>query len=78
MYEGVGRSGWVLNLAAGAGSAARNRRVRFESARGSEREAGAALEVACAWGYVGADEAREVDAVYDHVLALVRGLWRRA
>jgi four helix bundle protein len=42
----------VLNLAEGLGTQAGNARLRFETARGSLREAKAALRVAIAWGYV--------------------------
>jgi four helix bundle protein len=70
----------VLNLAEGAYNAGGHRRARFESARGSANEAhcGAALRVARAWGYVAEPEARELDALYDRVLAMTYKLWLRA
>lgn len=68
----------VLNLAEGAYNAGGHRRARFESARGSANEVRAALRVARAWGYVGEPDARELDALYDRVLAMTYKLWLRA
>jgi len=42
----------ALNTAEGLGSAAGNARLRFETARGSLKEAQAGIRVAVAWGYV--------------------------
>jgi four helix bundle protein len=62
----------VLNLAEGAHTQGGNRRLRFETARGSSNEARAALSVACAWGYVSDAEAAEVDALYDRDVTTTR------
>ena len=42
----------ALNVAEGLGNAAGNARLRFETARGSLKEAQAGIRVALAWGYV--------------------------
>jgi four helix bundle protein len=68
----------VLNLAEGAHTQAGNRRLRFETARGSVNEARAALRVACAWGDVSDGEAADVDALYDRVAAMTYRLWERS
>src|SRR6186713_221084 len=44
----------ALNLAEGLGTEGGNARLRFETARGSLREASAGIRVAVAWGYVSA------------------------
>ncbi len=43
----------ALNVAEGMYSRGKNREARYHSALGSAREAQAALEVACAFGYIG-------------------------
>jgi hypothetical protein len=45
---------------------------------GSANETRAALALACAWGYISEQQATEVDALYDRVLALTYRLWTRA
>jgi len=42
----------ALNVAEGLGNTAGNSRLRFETARGSLKEAQAGIRVAVAWGYV--------------------------
>jgi four helix bundle protein len=67
----------ALNLAEGLATEAGNARLRFETARGSLREAQAGLRVAVAWGYVSADSAGEA---LEHLRLLggrVYGLARR-
>jgi four helix bundle protein len=74
----------VLHLAEGAYNAGGHRRARFESGSwtcgrsANEAHCGAALRVAPAWGYVAEPEARELDALYDRVLAMTYKLWLRA
>jgi four helix bundle protein len=67
----------ALNLAEGLGTEGGNARLRFETARGSLREAHAGFRVAVAWGYVSEESAHEV---LQHVSLLggrVFGLARR-
>jgi four helix bundle protein len=68
----------VLNLAEAAYNNAGHRRSRLESARGSANEVRAALSLACAWGYIDAAQAADIDALYDRVLATTYRLWQRA
>jgi four helix bundle protein len=61
----------VLNLAEGQRSAKGNRHKHHALAHGSANEVKAALELACAWGWIGqVDAPREI---LDRLLAL---LWR--
>lgn len=64
-------SSTVLNLAEGAGRRGRDRVHFYAIALGSAREVRAALEVARAWGMIGAEP--EVDSLIDRVCAM---LWR--
>lgn len=61
----------VLNLAEGQRSAKGNKQKHYAIAHGSANEVKAALAVAVAWGWI--DEAYEVSAILDRLLAL---LWR--
>jgi four helix bundle protein len=65
----------ALNIAEGLGSQAGNRELRFQTALGSAREVMACLEVAEAWGYLGAEREaikRHVDSVNAMLFKLVR------
>jgi len=64
----------VLNIAEAQGSDAGNARARYATASGSAHELGAALRLAVAWGYVGADAVRPVEAKLDRVRRLLWGL----
>lgn len=68
----------VLNLAEAAYNSAGHRRARLESARGSANEVRAAVGLALAWGYVDEERARDIDTLYDRVLAMTYRLWSRA
>jgi len=61
----------VLNLAEGSRSHKGNKLKHFAIAHGSASEVKAALEVACAWGWI--EEARVPRELLDRLLAL---LWR--
>jgi four helix bundle protein len=61
----------VLNLAEGQRSAKGNKQKHYAIAHGSANEVKAALEVACAWGWI--EEARVPRELLDRLLAL---LWR--
>jgi len=66
----------VLNLAEAQGSDAGNARARYATASGSARELSAALRLAVAWGYVGAEAVQPVEAKLDRVRRLLWGLRR--
>ncbi len=55
-----------------------HRRSRLESARGSANEARAVVTLACACGYVGEQQAAEINTLYDRVLALTYWFSARA
>ncbi|HEX5063251.1 MAG TPA: four helix bundle protein, partial [Kofleriaceae bacterium] len=61
----------VLNLAEGQRSAKGNKHKHYSIAHGSANEVKAALDVACAWGWIG--EAHEPQRILDRLLAI---LWR--
>ncbi len=61
----------VLNLAEGQRSAKGNKQRHYAIAHGSANEVKAALDVACAWGWI--DEAHAPRAILDRLLAI---LWR--
>ena len=63
----------VLNLQEGRGRMGKDRRQCWRIAAGSAREVRAALEVARAWGHVGADVVGPALALLDRELAM---LWR--
>jgi four helix bundle protein len=65
----------ALNIAEGLGTQAGNRELRFQTALGSAREVQACLDVASAWGYLGAADA-EAQASVDHVAAMLFKLVR--
>ena len=67
----------VLNLGEAARSVAGNRRARLETADGSLAETRVALQLATAWGYVTAAEAKRVDDELDRVAAMLWRLRRR-
>ncbi|HEY6728582.1 MAG TPA: four helix bundle protein [Polyangiaceae bacterium] len=67
----------ALNIAEGDVSEAGNQRSRFFTAAGSANESLAALRVAIAWGYLGADEAGDAAQLLGRVLAMLRKLARR-
>ena len=61
----------VLNLAEGQRSAKGNKQKHYAIAHGSANEVRAALEVACAWGWL--DQAHAPREILDRLLAI---LWR--
>ena len=61
----------VLNLAEGQRSAKGNKQKHYAIAHGSANEVKAALEVACAWGWI--TQAEQSRAILDRLLAI---LWR--
>jgi four helix bundle protein len=65
----------ALNIAEGMGTQAGNRELRFQTALGSAREVKACLDVATAWGYLGAN-AQEAERSVDHVVAMLFRLVR--
>ena len=69
----------VLNISEGDGqSSLRDQARYFEIARGSCREARAALKLATIWGYLGEQQVAELDALADRVCALLSKLIARA
>ncbi len=67
----------ALNIGEGAYSRGGNATARFQDAAGSASETRSALQVASAWGYVGATSVNQVDAKLDRILAMLWGLTRR-
>jgi four helix bundle protein len=67
----------ALNIAEGDASEAGNQRARFFNAAGSASESLAALKVAVAWGYLGAEEAGSTALLLGRVLAMLKKLARR-
>jgi four helix bundle protein len=67
----------ALNLAEGNHSQGGIRLTRFASAAGSNAESRAALRVAVAWGYVGAQDIEAGDALLDRVAGMLYGLGAR-
>jgi four helix bundle protein len=67
----------ALNIAEGDASEAGNQRARFFNAAGSASESLAALKVAVAWGYLGAEEAGSAALLLGRVLAMLKKLARR-
>jgi four helix bundle protein len=65
----------ALNIAEGLGTQGGNRELRFQTALGSAREVQACLDVARAWGYLGAADA-EARASVDSVAAMLFKLVR--
>jgi four helix bundle protein len=61
----------VLNLAEGQRSAKGNKQKHYAIAHGSANEVKAALEVACAWGWI--EDVRAPREILDRLLAI---LWR--
>ncbi|MBI3072931.1 MAG: four helix bundle protein [Deltaproteobacteria bacterium] len=69
----------VLNISEGNGKSSLRDQARFfEIARGSCREARAALRLAAMWGYVDEPTVAELDALGDRVCALLSRLIQRA
>ena len=69
----------VLNISEGDGKSSLRDQARFfEIARGSCREARAALKLASVWGYLDANDVAELDALADRVCALLSKLIARA
>jgi len=66
----------VLNIAEARGCSDGNARQRFATAAGSAHELSAALRLAVAWGYVGAEALKPVEAKLDRVRRLLWGLRR--
>jgi len=66
----------ALNIAEGGESLGGNQRARFRTAMGSAAEVGAALDVAEAWGYLGAQQARPVRELLGRVRAMLSRLAR--
>ena len=68
----------ILNISEGDGkSSLRDQARYFEIARGSCREARAALRLAAVWGYVDEATVAELDAIADRVCALLSRLIAR-
>jgi four helix bundle protein len=65
----------ALNIAEGLGTLAGNRELRFQTALGSAREVRACLDVASAWGYLGATDV-EVLAQVERVTGMLFNLVR--
>ena len=69
----------ILNVSEGDGKSSLRDQARFfEIARGSCREARAALKLAAIWGYIDAAQVAELDAIADRVCALLSKLIARA
>ncbi|MBI3073995.1 MAG: four helix bundle protein [Deltaproteobacteria bacterium] len=69
----------VLNISEGDGKSSLRDQARFfEIARGSCREARAALKLAATWGYVDERQVAGLDALADRVCALLSRLIARA
>ncbi len=69
----------VLNISEGDGKSSLRDQARFfEIARGSCREARAALKLAAIWGYIDDRQVAELDALADRVCALLSRLIARA
>ena len=69
----------VLNISEGDGKSSLRDQARFfEIARGSCREARAALKLAAIWGYLDDRHTAELDALADRVCALLSRLIARA
>ena len=67
----------ALNIAEGDVSDPGNQRARFFTAAGSANESLAALRVAVAWGYLGAEEADGASRLLRRILAMLWKLNRR-
>jgi four helix bundle protein len=67
----------ALNVAEGFGSNAGNRRLRFDSARGSLYEAVAGIRIAAAWGHISAESSSAALAALDRLGARLYGVARR-
>lgn len=67
----------ALNIAEGNRNEGGTRLSRFSTAAGSTSEVRAALRVAVAWGYVGAQEIEAVDELLDRVAAMLHRLGAR-
>ena len=65
----------VLNISEAEYSDPGNRRARFHTAAGSNREARAALQLAAAWGYIATGDTLSAERLADRVQAM---LWRLA
>ncbi len=69
----------VLNISEGDGKSSLRDQARFfEIARGSCREARAALKLAAIWGYIDERQTADLDAIADRVCALLSKLIARA
>lgn len=67
----------ALNIAESVYSDPGNRRARLFTAAGSANETRAALRVACERGYFGPEDATDVRALLDRILAMLWKLTRR-
>jgi four helix bundle protein len=67
----------ALNIAEGDASDPGNQRARFFTAAGSANESLAALRVAIAWGYLGAEEARGAASLLRRIRAILWKLTQR-
>ena len=67
----------ALNVAEGFGTKAGNRRLRFDTARGSLYEAVAGIRIAAAWGHIGVENSSAALAALDRLGALLYGVARR-
>ena len=61
----------LLNLAEGYGSSGGNKRLRYTTALGSQREVIAALDSALAWGLLTNTQHQALFASYDHIGAML-------
>jgi len=63
----------LLNIAEGYGCSGGNKRLRYTTALGSQREVIAALDSALGWGLVTVEQHRELFVRFNHIGAM---LWR--
>ena len=68
----------ALNIAEGRGGQGGNARLRFQTALQSARECRACIDVATAWRYVSADQAKPALGGFDEVAAMLWTLTRRS
>ena len=67
----------ALNVAEGFGTKAGNRRLRFDTARGSLYEAVAGIRIAAAWGHIGVENSSAALAALGRLGARLYGVARR-
>jgi four helix bundle protein len=67
----------ALNISEAAYSRGGNEIARFESAMGSANETRSGLQVALAWGWLGAQAVGVIDQKLDRIIAMLWGLTRK-